>query len=496
MTVLLLQPPSSSPFHLETAGLSAPVEEVETARDLLARVEAGGVQAVVLGPGVDGPVRIAQRVRAIDASVGLLILASRERLERLSRSTDAAPFVGERVICRSAEDPKGIVSALEEALGRPRVTSEKRADRLTPVTMSTMRYLDSILEHGTSGVLICDSNGVIVSLNDRASEMLGLREEDALGSPLKNFFGTEQLREIAAVAEGSRVMQLSHRDGTTRSLELRGASVKEGPEHVAFVLLLDDLTERRKAEASLASAYEDLQRMHTLQVNLLSMVSHDIRAPLGVIMGAINELSRKDVGQLNKDQEFLVVLVRRSVERLTRLASNLVLLSRIESGKLDLVRRKTDVRPLAKHVCDDTQRIDGGTTITIQLDAPASPLEANVDAERITQVLSNLLSNAVRFAKTSVKVRLWAEGEDLVLEVTDDGQGIPENAIDSIFERFSRVEAPKSGTGLGLAIVRAIVETHGGSARAENLKTSEGKPAGARLTVRVPREVPLPTASS
>ena len=147
----------------------------------------------------------------------------------------------------------------------------------------------------------------------------------------------------------------------------------------------------------------------------------------------------------------------------------------MESGKVDLVRRKTDVRTLAKQVCDVTQRVDAGANVTVQLDVPDAPLEANVDAERITQVLSNLLSNAVRFAKKSVKVRLWAQGEELVLEVTDDGQGIPENAIDSIFERFSRVEAPKSGTGLGLAIVRAIVETHGGTARAENLKTPDGR---------------------
>jgi NtrC-family two-component system sensor histidine kinase KinB len=475
------------PFHLEAEGLSAPVEEVGAASELLARVEAGGVLAVVLGPGVDRPVRIAQRVRALDETMSVLILASLERLERLSRSTDAAPFVGERVICRAAEDPRGIVSALEEAVARPRLTPKKIGDRMTPVTMSTMRYLDRILEHGTSGVMVCDSDGVIVSLNDRAGEMLGSGEHDALGAPLKNFFKSEQLREIAAVNEGPRVMELAHPDGTTRSLELRGASVTDGAEHVAFVLLLEDLTERRKDEAKLASAYEDLKRMHALQVNLLSMVSHDIRAPLGVVVGAINELSSKDVGQLNKDQEFLIVLIRRSVERLTRLASNLVLLSRMESGKVDLVRRKTDVRPLAKQVCDNTQRIDASANVTVQLEVPDAPLEANVDAERITQVLSNLLSNAVRFAKNSVKVRLWPEGEELVIEVTDDGQGIPENAIGSIFERFSRVEAPKSGTGLGLAIVRAIVETHGGTARAENLKTPEGKPQGARLTVRVPR---------
>ncbi|MEO6418528.1 MAG: PAS domain-containing sensor histidine kinase, partial [Polyangiaceae bacterium] len=376
------------------------------------------------------------------------------------------------------------------ALAQPPRNSRKPGDRMTPVTMSTMRYLDRILEHGTSGVMICDTHGVIISLNDRASDMLGLREHDALGSPLKNFFKAEQLQLLAAASEGPRVMELAHPDGSTRSLELRGSSMKDGPDNIAFVLLLEDLTERRKADAKLASAYEDLKRMNKLQVSLLSMVSHDIRAPLGVIVGAINELSSKDVGQLNKDQEFLVVLVRRSVERLTRLASNLVFLSRMEAGKVDLIRRKVDIRPLVKQVCDDAQRIDAGTNVTLQVELPEAAVEALVDSERITQVLSNLLSNAVRFAKKSVKVRLWQEGPDVLLQVTDDGHGIPEDAIGSIFERFSRVEAPKSGTGLGLAIVRAIVETHGGTAQAENLRTPEGKSGGARLTVRLPREAP------
>ncbi|MEO6575635.1 MAG: hypothetical protein ABIP89_17425, partial [Polyangiaceae bacterium] len=108
MSVVLFQPLAGAPFHLEAKGLSVPLEEVNAANELLARVEAGGIKAVVLGPGVDGPVRLAQRVRALDETMSIVILASRERLERLSQTTDAAPFVGEKVMCRASEDPQGI----------------------------------------------------------------------------------------------------------------------------------------------------------------------------------------------------------------------------------------------------------------------------------------------------------------------------------------------------------------------------------------------------
>ncbi|WP_394847586.1 ATP-binding protein [Pendulispora brunnea] len=239
-------------------------------------------------------------------------------------------------------------------------------------------------------------------------------------------------------------------------------------------------------ESEVATKLQELSLLQRAQTNLLSMVAHDIRAPLGVIVGAINELSHQDVGELNDEQKFLLGLVRRSVERLTRLASNLVFLGRMESGRVELKKRLTDVRTLVRNVADDIRRIDAGTNIEIAVDLPEQPAEAVVDADRFTQVVTNLLSNAVRFAKKVIRVRLQQVDADVELCVEDDGPGIPDGQLANIFERFSRLDAPKSGTGLGLAIVRGVIDAHGGSVHAENLQDANAT-RGARFTVRIPR---------
>jgi len=240
-------------------------------------------------------------------------------------------------------------------------------------------------------------------------------------------------------------------------------------------------------QETLARKVEELSHLQQSQTNLLSMVAHDIRAPLGVIVGAINELSHQDVGTLNDEQRFLLTLVRRSVERLTRLASNLVFLGRMESGRVELKKRRADVRAPVRTVAEDIRRVDAGANIEIVVDVPDAPIEASVDGDRFIQILTNLLANAVRFAKKSVRVQLTEDGADLELRVEDDGPGIPEGALGKIFERFSRLDAPKSGTGLGLAIVRGVVDAHRGVVRAENLQDENPQITGARFVVRLPR---------
>ena len=242
-------------------------------------------------------------------------------------------------------------------------------------------------------------------------------------------------------------------------------------------------------ESELAHKVQELSLLQRTQTNLLSMVAHDIRAPLGVVVGAINELSHQDVGELNDEQKFLLGLVRRSVERLTRLASNLVFLGRMESGRVELKKRHADVRALVRNVADDIRRIDAGTNIEIAVELPEEPAEAVLDADRFTQVVTNLLSNAVRFAKKLIRVRLHQVDAHVELCVEDDGTGIPEGQVAQIFERFSRLDAPKSGTGLGLAIVRGVIDAHGGSVHAENMHDATAKITGARFTVRIPSQI-------
>ena len=352
-------------------------------------------------------------------------------------------------------------------------------------TLVTATSTSSVESIALTGIAVVDPAGVILSASATTCALLAIDPQKAVGASLAKLLPAEAWQAIKEVlaTQATKTLKLSPGNGAaSRDLELHAPAGLSSPGQVLVVV---DVSCRRDAA-------ETLTRKEKLQLDLLSMISHDIRAPLGVVVGAMNELSNADVGPLNDEQKFLLNLVRRSVERLTRLASNIVYLGRMESGRADLKRRKTDLRTVVKHVSDELQRIDAGTTIVITQELPGTPIEANVDSERIQQVLVNLLSNAVKFAKKEVRVVLRtvpdasADG-DVEIEVTDDGSGIPEGAIAHIFERFSRVDAPKSGTGLGLAIVRGILDAHGGTVRAVNLKSLDPKQSGARLTVRFPR---------
>ncbi|MDB4997528.1 MAG: integral rane sensor signal transduction histidine kinase [Myxococcaceae bacterium] len=352
-------------------------------------------------------------------------------------------------------------------------------------TLVTATSTSSEKSIAPTGIAILDAAGVVLSASATTCALLGIDAQKAVGGSLEKLLPAEAWQAIKEVlaTHATKIVTLPQGNGTaSRDLEVHAP---EGASSSGQVLVVVDVSCRRDAA-------ETLTRKEKLQLDLLSMISHDIRAPLGVIVGAMNELGNADVGPLNDEQKFLLNLVRKSVERLTRLASNIVYLGRMESGRADIKRRKTDLRTVVKHVSDELQRIDAGTTILITHELPDAPVEANIDSERIQQVLVNLLSNAVKFAKKQVKVVLRSVPDsgpdsDVEIEVTDDGSGIPDNAIAHIFERFSRVDAPKSGTGLGLAIVRGIIDAHGGTVHAVNLKALDPKQSGARLTVRFPR---------
>lgn len=474
MTLLVLETATDPPAWVQEA-LPATVERVRDVEAVLARIGRGGVATVVVGPGVEGPVRLAQRLRALDPELRVVLVV---RPDRAATARRAASFA------LAAGPPIDVFTTSELARVKESVTNDQGADTgaETGASFATLRCFDRLLERGPVGLLVGDGSGRIVSINARACALLGVDEHDALGAAIDAFLpgldGAQTAPSNDPIATTHVVRPRS--GGPPRRIDVHAATVDHHEAGRQCALLLVDASEER-------DAVEKVERLRQLQLDLLSMISHDIRAPLGVIVGAVNELGSADVGALNDEQRFLLGLVKKSVERLSRLAANVVFLGRMESGQLQIKRRPSDLRPTLKQVADDLQRIDGGTSVAVHTSLPAEPLVAEVDVERFGQVLTNLLSNAIRFAKKDVWVELRGDDRNVELRVFDDGPGIPTDALARIFERFSRQDAPKSGTGLGLAIVHGIVTAHGGTVRAENRRDVDPKLAGASFTVTLPR---------
>ena len=208
----------------------------------------------------------------------------------------------------------------------------------------------------------------------------------------------------------------------------------------------------------------DVRNVDRIKDALVATVSHELRTPLTSIIGYLELLGSGE--PLSAEDERFVEIVRRNAARLQRMVEELLFVSRVDIGGLELEVAEVDVAELVRAALGSADPAAAAKRITLEYDGPES-LHARADANRLGQVFDNLISNAIKFTPEhgSVRVSLGAEGEAFVASVSDNGVGIPQAEQPRLFQRFFRSTSTRDvpGTGLGLTIVRAIVEAHGGT---------------------------------
>jgi signal transduction histidine kinase len=249
----------------------------------------------------------------------------------------------------------------------------------------------------------------------------------------------------------------------------------------------DEVGELARAFNAMAGELAEADRMRR---DLVANVSHELRTPITALQVVLENLVD---GVEPLSPEMLRTMLRQ-VERLGRLVTQLLDLSRLESGTIPLQRQAFELQPVLEEAAGESRLHSPGVEVEVAVESPG--LVADGDPERVHQVVANLLENAVRHSPAGGRVQvrarpergLGARGvpENLVaIEVTDEGPGIPEEEVSRVFERFYRADAARSstdgGAGLGLAIARWIVDLHGGAIRAERRE-----PTGCRMVVLLP----------
>lgn len=239
--------------------------------------------------------------------------------------------------------------------------------------------------------------------------------------------------------------------------------------------------------AEQAQRAELLQVAEKLRTTLLNMISHDLRTPLVSITGALSSLQEKDVEFDEATRRSLIENAREEAERLNRLVGNLLDMTRIEAGALQLTSEPCDAQDVIGSALEQAERWleRRPVTVDVPVDLPLVPM----DFVLMVQVLVNLLDNAVRYSPpdSSIEVRARVDGSELQIQVADRGTGIPPADLERVFDKFYRVQRPGSvsGSGLGLSICKGIVEAHGGRIWAQN---REG--GGTLVTLALPLNAP------
>ena len=253
--------------------------------------------------------------------------------------------------------------------------------------------------------------------------------------------------------------------------------------------------ENDRARAVEARVVEQLHELDAVKSDFVSNVSHELRTPLTSILGYLELLEEEVQGHAHDSETEMIEAAKRNVVRLGELIDDLLALTRSEAQRTELV--PLDLALLARDIVTDLRVASSQQGVGIRLDLPSAPVPVLADSSQMARVLTNLVSNAVKFSPggSEVVVTVDTQGDDAVLTVDDHGIGIPEAELSQLGSRFYRASNAVSmgitGTGLGLRIVQAIVENHHGSV---DLRSSLGD--GTTVWVRIPLARAEPPAES
>jgi PAS domain S-box-containing protein len=351
------------------------------------------------------------------------------------------------------------------------ITKRKQAGEKLRESEEKLRL---ILETIPLGLAVSDMEGKILQVNRAAVRLSGFSEQELVGKTFLDFIGKEDKdiaeeyhNEVArSGANQFNEYKLVRKDGSEFPARLTGRPIKDETGNIIGTLaMIEDMSERQRAEEEHLKVieYRELDRLRT---SILSTVSHELRTPLAGIKG-YTTLLLDYYTKLKKTQKWeSLVAIDNSTDRLTELIGHLLDMSRLDSGLLKLYLQTINLREILITAMAEAKMRSPKYRFKTKIDSRLPSVMA--DAQRLRQVIDNLLDNAIKYSDegTEITLRTEVRPKEILVSITDQGMGIPADAIPKIFDRFYRIEErlkkDPGGLGLGLSLCKALVEAHGG----------------------------------
>lgn len=331
--------------------------------------------------------------------------------------------------------------------------------------MTHESLLNTILDNISDAIVTIDAKGIIHSMNGTVEDMFGYSESELIGSNvnilmgepyhdmhdsyINNYLTTGQIKVLGRPRE----LEAQRKNGEIFEIELFVHDIGVDNEH-RFLGIIRDISERK--------------HMDRVKSEFVSTVSHELRTPLTSIKGALGMINSGVLGQLPDKVKRMVELAHNNTERLILLVNDLLDMEKIQAGKINLKMERVNLTALVKESIIMNQTYASSLKVNLVLEDSPPDYFIVADANRMSQVMANLISNAAKYSPANdvVRINIVADDDFIKVSVSDNGAGIPPEYHNKIFQKFSQLDASdsrqKGGTGLGLNITKAIVEHHGG----------------------------------
>jgi PAS domain S-box-containing protein len=342
------------------------------------------------------------------------------------------------------------------------ITERRRAEE---ILRESKHQLLQIIDTVPHMIFAKDKQGRFLLVNRATAEAYRKKPKDLIGVRRQKFHKNRQEmeaflksdREVLAFGRPTLIPNEPFTDSRGNKHVLQTIKIPfkmTGKKDMCILGVSVDVTEQKKIEE--------------FRNDIVRTVSHELRTPLSIEKEGISLLMDEMIGPVNEKQKEILGTVMRSIDRLSHMITSLLDISSIESGRIKLVQKMTNLAELVKNVVSEFGKRAGKKDIDLSMKSSECVIQVLADPDRITQVLSNLVDNAIKFTPGggTVKISLAVLKDSVECEVRDNGVGIAHENINKVFEKFqqfSRIAGPgEKGLGLGLSIVRDIIGIHGG----------------------------------